>query len=146
MSGDGWLSNATISAILGGLSGGVVSWLIALGSERATRRYSQYCAIESLLDELHCISIRYWKKPGKDCEVEAAIKGLVEKLDLKVQSLSRLIGKGRVARGSCDRVDDLAEEITGDDFEMVSRKRNSVRALKIENQLKELKDYLHGYV
>lgn len=145
MSGD-LLGNATFSAVVGGLAGSVTSWFISISSERSGRRYARFDSIELLIDDLQCVSRRYWKKAGSDSVQELEIKGVLERLDLKIQSLLRLIGKPSVECAINEYMDKLTDEVTGGDFESVKRRRDSVRVMKIEGLCDEIKSYLHDRV
>ena len=146
MSEPNLLDSATVSAVIGAISGGLVSWAIASVSDGKNKRFAQYCAIEILLDELQCSAQRYWKKAGKEVDAESSIKAMIESLDLKIQSFSRIVGSKKFSDASSQRVDELGDEITGDEFETIARKRDSVRASRIASKCRILKDYLHGYL
>lgn len=145
MSGD-LLGNATFSAVVGGLAGGVTSWVISIRSERSGRRYAKFDSIELLIDDLQCLSRRYWKKAGVDSVQEDEIKNFLERLDLKIQSLIRLIGKPSVELAINDYMDRLTDEITGGNFESVKRRRDSVRVVRIERLCEEIRSYLHSKI
>lgn len=145
MSND-FLSNATVSAIFGSLSGGFFALLIAYNERRSARRYEQFNAFEAVLEELECVAALYWRKPGPDFVIESEIKNKIERVDLRMQSLLRHIKKDSVHTTARKCLDELDEEITGDRFETASRKRDSARAYRIKKKCAVFKDFLHGEI
>lgn len=140
------LGNATFSAVIGGLAGGVTSWVISIRSETSGRRYAKYNAIELIVDDLQCVSKRYWKKAGADAELEAEIKVSLERLDLKIQSLLRLFKRSPIEAAVNKYMDELTDEVTGGDFESSKRRKDSVRVMRIERVCGDIRDYLHSKI
>ncbi len=143
---DDLLGNATFSAIVGGLAGGVTSWIIAIRSERSGRRYAKYNAIEVIIDDLQCMSTKYWKKAGPDTVLEGDIKISLERLDLKIQSLLRLFRRSSIETEINRYMDELTDEITGGDFESATRRKDSVRVMRIAKICGGIRDYLHSKI
>ena len=143
---DDLLGNATFSAIIGGLAGGVTSWIISIRSEKSGRRYAKYSAVEIIVDDLQCMSTRYWKKAGSDAVLEGEIKVSLERLDLKIQSLLRLFKRSAIETSINKYMDELTDEVTGGDFESAKRRKDSVRVMKIGRVCGDIRNYLHGKI
>jgi hypothetical protein len=144
--GENLLGNATFSAIVGGLAGGVTSWIISIRSEASGRRYAKYNAVELVVDDLQCVSKKYWKKAGSDAVLETEIKASLERLDLKIQSLLRLLNRSSIEVVVNGYMDELTDEITGGDFESSNRRKDSVRVMRVDRICGGIRDYLHGKI
>lgn len=141
--GNGIWGNETVSAILGGISGGVVSWLVARHASHEDRAFSSYQTVETVLDDLECASRAYWRQAGQIPGEESTIKNLLERLDLKIQAHFRIIKKEELEHELNIMIDDLTDLVSGGDFETVKRKPSFGRVQRIKNQCLNIRNILH---
>lgn len=138
--------NASVSALVGALSGGVVSYVVGARTERKSRRFASFSSVESVIEELESVAVSYWRLAGKIPDRESEIKSLIEKLDVKAQSFGRCVDRKRYSNELISRFDRLDEEITGGSFESSTRRKDSVRVQRIKALSKELKDWMYTFV
>lgn len=140
---DGIWGNETVSAVLGGLSGGVVSWIVTRKANKDARKLAGYQAVETILDELECSARDYWRKSGRIPVEESKIKSLLERLDLKVQAYFRIRKSASLEERAREVLDDLSEYVSGGDFETVKRRPDFGRVKLIKAKCAQMRDALH---
>lgn len=139
---DSIFNNESLAAIIGGICGGAVSFLIAAVERQRARAWIILQAIETLLDDLEVISKNYWRVPGKRPEDESQIKSMLERLDLKIESFLRKKKNNRIQSILRAKIDEITDEMTGGEFESVARRPDFMRAQQIRKKCREIRDIL----
>ena len=142
MAGGVW--DGTIAAIVGAISGGLVSWAIASGSSRTERRARYYERFEQSLDELQFLAVDYWRRAGRDEPTERKLISLMEGIDVRLDALLRRVSKHGVATSATSLFDHLTDDVTGGSFETAARRRDVLRVSNIKQRCREMKDLLHS--
>lgn len=140
---DGFWANETVAAIVGALSGGLVSWFMVRRGNRDSKIYMSYQALEAVLDDLEGAARGYWRKMGRIPDEESHIKLLLERLDLKFQAYLRYRKSEDLAASARAVIDELTDQVTGDTFETARRGADFSRALLIRTTCVSIRDLLH---
>lgn len=135
-------ANATVSAIVGGASGGIIS-LIGLYLMDGRNRYALASgSFSARLEDLVVDGAEYWLKAGQDGALEKRIKEHLERVDLRMQSLKKF-SKGKKAMPLLEQnLDRLSDSLTGGEFEGRDRPIQRVRVSRIRTAVKEMQDLL----
>lgn len=124
--------NATLSAVAGALSGGVVSVFVARISAPYVEREAIVRGLNDLLDDLVIEAASYWRSVGLDAPAEKRLKYQMERVDLKIQSLQRRDHHSRGTIALNELFDRLDEAVTGGAFETATRRRDVARIGRIK--------------
>ena len=129
-------SQAILSAIFGAL-GGVGSGLILshFNSKRDTKIRRKDSAVE-LVEDIRCLAVTYWQKDGRDKLLEASIKANIEKLDGRLDELSRCCENSEVVFRT--GLDSFYSEITSATFETNDRRADPAKVNSIRQCAKDL--------
>lgn len=139
MATDSW--DGLYAALAGAVSGGGVSWLISLVTEKKQSRLSAYRQVESHLDDLQVRGVAYWKSSGLLPEAEASIISRLEMLDLAVQAFCRT--RKEKLDSYSKNMDILDEITTGGGFQTVGRRRDMSRVVRLREETQKFKDDLY---
>lgn len=130
--------DGSMAALIGAISGGVVSWAVTHHAGKSQRRWVAYERIESLVDRIQIDALSYWRSEGLNGQVEILLIQQLEHLDLSIQGFNRLPGKE--IRNSEALIDALTECVTGGNFQTASRRRDMARLQGIRRAVKDIKD------
>ena len=142
MAGGVW--DGSIAAIVGAISGGLVSWAIASGASKTERRARYYERFEQSLDELQFQAVDYWRRAGRDEPTERKLIALMEGIDVRLDALLRRVTKQEVVISATSLFDQLTDDVTGGSFETTTRRRDVLRVGNIKQRCREMKDLLHS--
>jgi len=114
-----------IGGVAGSLAGALFGYISARGVNTANRegvRLDQRLdGVDIVLESLVRESVAYWLTSSKDAAAESRIKGLIEDLGFRIYNLGGFgVSKKDVEEAQL-LADDLANIITGDDFESERR-------------------------
>lgn len=138
---DGTLA-AIVGAVLGAISGGVSSWFITSRFEEKAQRSRAYDRFDEALDDLQTTATAYWRTNGQDFDKERYLKSQLEKVDLRLEALLRVLGQFQTS--SRVRLDALTDEVTGGNFETHNRVADQNRVTSIKALCAEFRDSLHS--
>lgn len=136
------LGGAVWSAVLGALGGLATSYVNNKinATKQGKARYVD--ASVDIIEEIQISASNYWRKGGRDSELESTLKGQLERMELKLHALRRFFPDDNSARQIAS--DDLWQEITDADFETEARQPDSAKVGRIRAKCKCLIDLLHG--
>lgn len=140
----GGLWDGTVAAVVGAISGGVVSWAIASRSAKTERRARYYERFEQSLDELQFLAVDYWRRFGRDESAERKLIAQMEAIDVRLEALLRGVSKSGVVENATSLFDQLTDDVTGGSFETAARRRELLRVGNIKQRCREMKDLLHS--
>jgi len=140
--------DGTLAAIIGGIAGalaGVGATTLTNKSNRtATRIEKRIDDIEAIAESLRVEAIAYWSTPGAGDDANSRkILALWETLVSRLSNLSDFQNQvGDLAKVN-DRVDQLYELITGDDFQGKVRTADQTKVANIRESCERLCSELH---
>ncbi|WP_285315286.1 hypothetical protein [Stenotrophomonas maltophilia] len=123
------MANEILGGVIGGIAGGVAGaifgYISARGVNTANRKGvrldQRLDAVDIVLESLVRESVAYWLTSSKHMSAESRIKGLVEDLGFRIYNLGGFGVSNKDVEEAQLLADELADIITGDDFESERR-------------------------
>ena len=135
MSPGEFFGNATVSAIVGGLT----AWGATHFLQRSYSKHAAQDDISDLLSELRAEAVIYWLQAGRDADLERAIIKLSSRSSGKCNRYAKKYQPKRNVPAIRARSQTLHHALTGGDFQTITRMPNPARIAEIDRNIEELK-------
>lgn len=137
MSGD-LSQNATISAIAGAISGGLISFIVAKLTETGIARKRLVDALDDAVEETVVVASAYWRTGGQDVAEERRIKSLFDRIDVKLRAIQDFDHQVDTIMDLTAPFDRLEEVVTGGLFESARRRRDVARIASLKDAARDI--------
>jgi hypothetical protein len=129
------LSAALWGALLGAVSGGLVSWASERHSDARRRKRAIKDSFEDVVCDLGGLVQTYWSRSGSDAAMESAIVSAIAKLRAKLAQLGLAIGENAEVRLAFK---EMFQYSTGGPFATASRSADPSRARRCDISIQRL--------